>query len=122
MTAMVFSWPSAAQDASPRSGLPPPNGVDLIATGSALAAFGVASYATAPICKTSVVVAQEQSSCFEVSLIVGAPFLAAGISLFVVGAMQHARYAAWMRSHPAFFGLSIAPTGGGSLLGWGARF
>jgi hypothetical protein len=122
VAAISFPWPASGQEASPPNTLPPPTGVDLEATGGALAAFGVLSFATSPICKTSVVVPREQGPCLDVSFAVGAPFLAAGISLIVVGAMQHAKYASWIRSHPAVFGLWLSPTAGGTTLGWSSTF
>jgi hypothetical protein len=120
--AIVLCREAAAQEASPADTQPPSTGVDILASGSALTAIGVLSFAAAPICKTSVIIPQEQSSCFEVSFVVGAPFLAAGVPLIVVGAVRHAKYAAWVRSHPAVFGLSFSPTAGGAALGWRGTF
>ena len=126
LAAIVFSLRAWGQEASPSNGLPPPSGMDLEASGIVLSAIGALSFVTAPICKTSVVIPQQQSSCFDVSFAVGAPFLAAGISLIVVGAMQHAKYAAWVRSHPGLLALSFTPTGGasspGGALAWSATF
>jgi hypothetical protein len=107
---------------SPASSTPPPTGTDILATGSALTAIGILSLATAPICKTGVVIPQEQSSCFGVSFAVGAPFLAAGIPLIVIGAMERASFAAWMRSHPALFGISFSPNPSGARFGWSITF
>jgi hypothetical protein len=111
-----------AQVTSPAGSPPPPTGADILATGSALTAIGVLSFVTAPICKTSVVVPQEQSACFGVSFVVGAPFLAAGIPLIAVGAMQRAKFAAWLRDHPALMGVLFSPSTSGVALGWGATF
>jgi hypothetical protein len=123
VVAAVLCRTATAQVApSPASSAPPPTGTDVLATGSALTAIGILSFATAPICKTSVVIPQEQSSCFGVSFAVGAPFFAAGIPLIVVGAMQRASFVAWMRNHPALVGISFSPNANGAVFGWSVTF
>jgi hypothetical protein len=123
LVAILLSGLASAQDASsPSAALPPATGVSLEATGIALGAFGVLSFATAPICKTSVVIPQEQNSCFDVSFAVGAPFLAAGIPLIVIGAIEHAKYTDWVKRHSPLLGFSFSPLAGGSAVGWRATF
>jgi|HubBroStandDraft_4_1064222.scaffolds.fasta_scaffold377448_2 hypothetical protein len=123
VVATVLCRTAAGQVASsPAVSAPPSTGTDVLATGSALTAIGILSFATAPICKTSVVILEEQSSCFGVSFAVGTPFLAAGIPLIVVGAMERASFVAWMRSHPALAGISFSPNASGVAIGWSVTF
>jgi len=112
----------AGAEEAPGDDRRPQTGVDRLAGGIALTAFGAISFATAAICETSVVIPTEQSACFTTSFLVGAPVLAAGVTLIVVGAVEHSRYNDWARRHPNLLGFSLAPTPHGSALGWSARF
>ena len=122
VASLALSGAAAAQEAPSRDTTPPETGVDLLAGGIALGAFGVLSLATAPICETSVVIPLEQSACLTTSVAVGAPVLATGITLIVIGAVQRAKYKDWVRRHPALQGLSFAAASGGAAFGWSATF
>jgi hypothetical protein len=113
---------ASAEEALPTSDPRPSSGVDLLGGGIALTAIGALSFATAPICNSSVVIPQEQSPCFSVSFIIGTPALVAGVSLVVIGAVQRAHYNAWLKRHPALRGLEFGSTSRGGLLGYDVSF
>jgi hypothetical protein len=100
----------------------PSTGIDALASGGVLTAMGSLSFATAPICKSSVVPAAQQGSCFTVSFWAGATLIVLGVPLIVFGAVQHAKYNDWARKHPTLTGLSFSPTPGGGAIAWGGRF
>jgi hypothetical protein len=114
--------PSSAEESPQPDDRRPSSGLDLLGGGIALTAIGALSFATAPICETSVVIAREQSSCFAVSFVIGAPSLVAGISLIAIGVVQHTKYNQWMRRHPALQGLTFASTSRGGIFGYGVSF
>jgi hypothetical protein len=100
----------------------PSTGVDALLSGSALTAIGALSFATAPLCKTSIVSGPNQDSCFAVSFVAGAPLFALGVPLIVLGAVQHSKYEDWARKYPALSTLVFSPTSGGAALAWGTKF
>jgi hypothetical protein len=115
--------PSIARaDDAPAPLRAPSDGTDILATGIVLTAIGALSFATAPLCNSGIVMGPEQSSCFEVSFLVGAPFLAAGIPVTIFGALQRVKYDRFVKAHPLTTGLSVAPLHGGGAIGFGARF
>jgi hypothetical protein len=108
--------PSTGQDWRPSNG----NGA--LASGGALTVIGGLLFATAPLCKSKIVNAPEQGSCFTASFMVGTPLVALGIPLIVFGAVQRVKYDEWARKHPTLTGLSFSPGSGGGAVGWSGSF
>jgi hypothetical protein len=102
--------------------MPPPSGIQFIASGAALGVFGTFGFISVPICQSGVVIAPEQAACVTTSLAIGIPFLVGGVSLVAVGIVEHSHYQAWMREHPAFRGLGFTTTSHGGVLGWTTSF
>ncbi len=100
----------------------PSDGMDALGSGAALTALGALSFATSPICKTSVVSAADQRSCFAISFAAGTPLLVLGVPLIVFGAVQHTKYSEWVRKHPHLGGVFASPTPGGAAVAWSANF
>jgi hypothetical protein len=100
----------------------PDTGTFVLGGGIALSVVGAASMVTSALCETSIVIPEEQSPCFSVSFLVGAPVLAAGITLTVVGVFQRIKYHDWMRRHPALRGLDFAATSRGAEFAYTLRF
>jgi hypothetical protein len=123
--ALALARPSKlawAEEADVATDVRPATGADRLGGGIVLTAFGALSFATAPICKTGVVIPAEQNACFTTSLMVGTPVLVAGITLIVIGAVEHSKYNEWARRHPNLVGLSLSPASHGGAFGWSATF
>lgn len=119
LTVAKAAW---AEDASSLGDPRPSTGSDVMANGIVLSAIGVLSFASSPICKTTVVGVADQGACFTTSFVAGTPFIVLGIPLIVYGVLQHGRYDDWARRHPTVSGLSLSPAARGGAVGWSATF
>jgi len=118
---LLATTAARASDTYPDADGRPPTGLIALTGGATLAFLGTMSYATAPLCETSIVVPSRQRSCLTVSFVAGTPLLALGIPLIVYGAVQRSHYADWRKTHP-YGGVGFAPTSGGGTLYWTASF
>jgi hypothetical protein len=117
----VPAWPALAQERLV-SDMPPPDGVELLAGGTALVAIGALMFASAPICETGVVNAPQRGTCLGTTFLVGTPFLLLGAPLLIVGVLDRKDYATWTRRHAGIAGLTLAPAAGGASAGWQVAF
>jgi hypothetical protein len=126
---LPFSLPPglahAEDDAAPPVASPaerPSTGLGALVTGGVFTGVGGLNLLTAPICTTSLIRSDLQTTCVTASLVVAGVGLAVGVPLMVIGANQRAEYNDWKKSHPVAAGLWLVPTAGGAALGWHADF
>jgi|SRR5580658_3951320 hypothetical protein len=126
LVSAFVSTAASAQETFPLgvspTGVPPPTGVQFLASGIALSVFGTFSFIAVPICQSAIVIPQEQGSCVTTSIAIGVPIAVTGVSLIILGAVERVQYNRWMRDHPAFRGLGLGTSSHGGALTWSASF